>query len=451
MYINMGTWEDNVPGLTHSVYRNFTVNPGGALFNAANSNTVQFLGPLPANLTYNGTLGYFHNLTINKSPGVQVTQVGSTSCQFDGNLTVQQGIYSVNGYSFVVTGNTAINNNGKLLLPAASVFYMLNGFSLNVNSGGTFQAAGTPGSPVTVRANIPTSRFNVNVNSGGTIAADYCIFQNQTAGGVNVKSGATIDAAHAFTGCTFQDGATGGSLLTIDNNQVLNIPYAVFPANTWGGSYNVTKSLNQGNVTFLGYSGNFAGEDFDNDPNNRISWVPENNTVSGTVSSGMSNCYDAHNTLTVGGGGLTFVVQTGGSATHIAGQKISYLYGTLVEPGGYMHGYITPTDNYCGIPVPPMVATVTGTEEVYITPASAEFAIYPNPTTGKFTLALKNGEILNDVRVDILSLRGEFLRTETLNNERSHDFNMSLVPEGLYFVKIMRNGHSESFKLIVNR
>ena len=64
----------------------------------------------------------------------------------------------------------------------------------------------------------------------------------------------------------------GGTLLNINNDQNLEIENAIFPANTWGGLYNVTKSNNAGNVTFIGATGGFAGENFDNDPNNRIHW-----------------------------------------------------------------------------------------------------------------------------------------------------------------------------------
>ncbi len=95
----------------------------------------------------------------------------------------------------------------------------------------------------------------------------------------------------------------GGTLLNINNDQNLEIENAIFPANTWGGLYNVTKSNNAGNVTFIGATGGFAGENFDNDPNNRIHWSeltnyldlkvwlegPFNNTDMNTNLTGLTN------------------------------------------------------------------------------------------------------------------------------------------------------------------
>jgi hypothetical protein len=62
-------------------------------------------------------------------------------------------------------------------------------------------------------------------------------------------------------------------LLIIDNNQTLDVTGAVFPENTWGGGYNVTKYLNTGTVNFTDYTGDFSGESYDYDPNNRINWA----------------------------------------------------------------------------------------------------------------------------------------------------------------------------------
>ena len=95
-----------------------------------------------------------------------------------------------------------------------------------------------------------------------------------SAQGVNVQPAGIVDPLHAFTGCTFQDGIAAGTLLTINNNQTLTVRNAVFPTNTWGGASNVSKTLNQGQVYFVDYSGGFSGESFDNDAFSRVTWVP---------------------------------------------------------------------------------------------------------------------------------------------------------------------------------
>jgi hypothetical protein len=621
--ITNGSWEDNVAGLTHHVYNNFTVAASGGFLNAFPQNTVEFDGSQNSILTYSGGTGYFHNLTINKTPGYSVTQVGNTSCQFSGNLNIQQGAYNLNGYSLSVFGNTTINNFGTLTLPPSSLFTMSDIHDLNVNSGGTLQITGTAGNKVNVCANVPTARFNFNVNTGGTIAADYCIFKNMTFNGLFVQQGATVDPAHAFKGCTFQDGASSGTLLTINNNQTLTVRNTVFPTNTWSGSSNVSKTLNQGHLYFVDFSGGFSGEAYDNDAFNLIDWVPTlaatpsanptsicpagtsqlnanplggispyasyawtpagslnnasianpvaspasttvyhvvvtdalgttgsgdvtvtvnpvlpvsvsivassnpvppstyvtftatpvnggstpsyqwkvnnanvgtglstysyipsyndhvtcvltsnyqcvsgnpatsntitmivvatNATVNGNVPSPLNLCFDASNTITVAGGGSTFVVQSGGNATLIAGNKISFLYGATVQSGGYMHGYLTTTNAYCGSLPLSMLALSADEQEQPEFPISHGFTIFPNPATGRFTLMQKGETADGIVQVEILGMYGERVLSETLVNERQHEFNVSGVAVGLYLVKVVRDGRMEVFKLILTK
>jgi hypothetical protein len=61
-------------------------------------------------------------------------------------------------------------------------------------------------------------------------------------------------------------------LLRADNSQNLTIDAANFPANTWSGTYNVSKTVNAGNLTLINYSGTFSGAAFEQDPYNRIAW-----------------------------------------------------------------------------------------------------------------------------------------------------------------------------------
>ena len=102
--------------------------------------------------------------------------------------------------------------------------------------------------------------------------------------------------------------------------------------------------------------------------------------------SGKVNCYSAAQTIYVAGSGTTFEVQTGGSATMIAGQNILYRPTSRVLQGGYLHGYITTGSEFCGTQAAPMVAMVSGEEESTPALGGASVKVYPNPTTGSFTL-----------------------------------------------------------------
>ncbi|NOX47922.1 MAG: hypothetical protein GXO89_13180, partial [Chlorobi bacterium] len=92
--------------------------------------------------------------------------------------------------------------------------------------------------------------------------------------GINIENGAYIDPVYSFTNCVFQDfinPVSSSSMLTIDNNQALTITGAAFPDNT-SAAFNVAKNVNQGQITFVDYTGSFSGEVFENDPYNRIDW-----------------------------------------------------------------------------------------------------------------------------------------------------------------------------------
>jgi hypothetical protein len=377
-----------------------------------------------------------------------VTQIGNTSCQFSGNFTVQQGIYNLNSYQLSVFGNSTINNSALLMLPPASLFIMSNNKTLSVNNGGILQANGTDGDPVTIRANTPTAWFNFNVNSGGTISSDYCLFKNMTTNGVNVQPGAIVDASHSFNGCTFQDGAANGALLTINNNQTLTVFDAIFPTNTWSGASNVAKTVNSGQVNFVNYSGGFSGEDYDADIYNLINWIPATNTVTGVVPSNTSNCYDASNTVTVAGPGSTFLVESGGSATVIAGVRILFQYGTRVEPGGYMHGYITITNDYCGSLGYSMVSAPTGTKEQPVIATNNRFNVYPNPSTGKFTITLKEGLPDEKIHLELFNLQGERLFFTDSFNGNQQTLDLSGMNPGIYILKLVSGGDLETYKLV---
>jgi hypothetical protein len=626
--INSGMWEDNTSGtLHHTFYKNFTVQPAGGFLNSYPLNTVEFVGSQNSMLTFTpGSLGYFYNLLINKATGFSVNQVGGASCQYGGNLTVENGIYNVNGNLFTASGNVIVNDAGILSLPVSSTFAIADLKTVNVNSGGRINIFGSAANPVVFRANVPASKYSFNVNSGGTIAADYTTFSDMGAGGISVNAGGTIDPAHAFRNCTFRDGISAGTLLTINNSQTLTVRNAAFPTNAGAGASNVTKTLNSGRVYFVDFTGGFSGEGFDNDTWNLLDWVapvtatptaapslicsgsfsqlnitrtggvgpftylwspatglsnpniidpvatplvsttynvtvtdalgstgtgsvllsinplqpvsvsivassnpvppstfvsftatpvnggtlpsyqwkvnginvgsgsssyfytPNNNdhvscvltsntlcpsgnpatsnvitmavvasntSVNGTIPSPMSLCFEALNTITVAGPApaLPFTVSTGASATMIAGVKISYLQGTTVQPGGYMHGYITTTNSYCGSLPPAMVSVIAGEEGIVTNQeaSSRAFAIYPNPTTGVFTLQHNSDDLAGNVQVELFDMRGNSLLSVSYEDERNHLFTLEDLPAGLYFLKVVSGERVESFKLIVTR
>jgi hypothetical protein len=184
--------------------------------------------------------------------------------------------------------------------------------------------------------------------------------------------------------------------------------------------------------------------------------VNTNTTATGTVPSPLVLCFDASNTVTVAGEGATFTVQAGGSATMIAGVEISYLDGTTVQAGGYMHGYITLSNLYCGAAGKALPASPGATVEVVDNQpetASGEirFTVWPNPTKGPLTLACRTGEVQGQILLDVYSMKGELVRTRMFGDRRQHVLDLEGLPAGLYLLYVHTSGHSETIRILLNR
>jgi hypothetical protein len=181
--------------------------------------------------------------------------------------------------------------------------------------------------------------------------------------------------------------------------------------------------------------------------------VNANSTVNGTVTAPQNSCFDASNILTVAGGDNTFVVEIGASAVMIAGLKISFLPGATVQPGGYLHGYITTTNGYCGNITPPVMAVATGeADQVPLSSDATGLSIYPNPTTGRFTLVQKDGPSTGrDIKVSICGMHGELYLSKIYRGEPAHEFDLSGLKTGMYFLKVINGDKVAGFKVILTR
>jgi hypothetical protein len=116
-----------------------------------------------------------------------------------------------------------------------------------------------------------------------------------------------------------------------------------------------------------------------------------------------------------------------------------------------MYGYITTNSRYCG-QAPALVTVVAGEDEL-VPPAMEQscFKLYPNPTSGNFTIELKGDINYDNVNVEVYSMRGERLMTEKIVGERKHEFWLPDLPHGLYYVKVVADDHLETFKLVKTR
>lgn len=177
----------------------------------------------------------------------------------------------------------------------------------------------------------------------------------------------------------------------------------------------------------------------------QVNSIPTLTTVQNENITG-AECYNALQTIEVAGQGSYVTVQNGGNLTLIAGQNILLYPGTTVFPGGRLHGYIAPTGPWCPLPTKQAVITDGGGEK----PLESErpfFRVYPNPTNGNFTIALKGFIPTEPVRVSVYDMKGEKILIREFSDMK-REFSTEGWMSGLYMIKVETAGRSGSARLI---
>ncbi|MDP1622683.1 MAG: PKD domain-containing protein [Bacteroidales bacterium] len=176
-----------------------------------------------------------------------------------------------------------------------------------------------------------------------------------------------------------------------------------------------------------------------------VNSVPVNLNLNNIMVTG-TQCFNAVQTIMVAGSGNEFNVMNGGYVTMIAGQNILYYPGTVVNPGGYMYGYIAPGGPWCAAPTMPVV--LTGTNEFQPELEKQFYRIYPNPTDGTFTLELNASDNTGKWFVEIYDMNGQRIISSAFSTERKHEFSLSGKPAGIYLLRVISDRRSGTTRII---
>ncbi len=160
-----------------------------------------------------------------------------------------------------------------------------------------------------------------------------------------------------------------------------------------------------------------------------------------------SLCYNATQTITVAGSATDFIVQNGGSATMIAGENIIYLPGTLVEPGGSMHGYITTTSQYCTPPAP-TISGMPGSETAPSGSSAFICRVYPNPTTGTFILEVTDAPGNGKTDAEIMDMDGRVVMHADISGIGKHELSLQGNSAGIYLLRLISGTMTKTLKIV---
>lgn len=186
--------------------------------------------------------------------------------------------------------------------------------------------------------------------------------------------------------------------------------------------------------------------------NVEVTGIPTNRSLNNiTIGNQTIACYNAAQILTIAETG-PFLVETGGNVTLIAGQKILFMPGTTVQPGGYMWAYIS--TQYCTNPTSGPQNPVNLENLISSDPLSETtlFKVYPNPTPGKFTLELSPDAIVGQALVSIYGMTGELVLKETIligkGQALKKEFSLENRPPGIYIIRVISGNNSNAAKIV---
>jgi len=169
-----------------------------------------------------------------------------------------------------------------------------------------------------------------------------------------------------------------------------------------------------------------------------------------TISDGEILCFNAQETVIVAGDGKNFIVQAYGHADIIAGHNIILKHGTSVELYGSLHARISniwcpPQENLLAsfesepIPVNPVLENNFKT---------SFFKVYPNPTTGRFTLELLEPDETSNIHVELYNALGHLVLAKQLPAEKLSVFTISDRQTGIYLIRVLKNQETGTGKII---
>ncbi len=190
---------------------------------------------------------------------------------------------------------------------------------------------------------------------------------------------------------------------------------------------------------------------------------PPNQVVTGSI----EDCYDATFELDI----YDAVVEAGNIGEFRAGESIyasdfnvaanaeAYLYagyninlenGVHVAQGADFLATIMNEITYCTMEETMVTVKSEEITPTIINPAEmgAMFTIFPNPTTGRFTLLMKETDDTSVINVEVFGLMGERVLQTQLFGQNRYEFDLSGSPKGVYIVRVLSGKQISIEKLI---
>lgn len=232
-----------------------------------NSDSIKFKGVQPANLKSGGQ--FLKSVIVNKQGAGKLQLQDDLSVD---DLNVEKGKLEAQSVEVQIFNRMRVKLDSEADIKENTVLKL--GEGIDIEDGGTINLFGAEDSPVTLQSANGGS-YSCDIKAGGVIGAGFTHFKDLGPDGVCVQQNAAVDPENSFNNCTFSNGQSGGTFLTLDNGQDIQISGGTFNAEGKDATYNIRKTVDAGSVTVINYSGDLSGSQYEDDPYDRIHWDGE--------------------------------------------------------------------------------------------------------------------------------------------------------------------------------
>jgi hypothetical protein len=80
--------------------------------------------------------------------------------------------------------------------------------------------------------------------------------------------------------------------------------------------------------------------------------------------------------------------------------------------------------------------------------AQQSYRIYPNPTSGTFTLEVNTSDVFEQCMVEIYDMKGKKIVTDEWAGEQKREFSLSGMPSGIYLIRVISDRNSGTTRII---
>ncbi|MCB2219005.1 MAG: hypothetical protein KQI35_01330 [Bacteroidetes bacterium] len=237
------------------------------------SNTVYFRGVNDAEITTNEI---FYGLALEKSPNIELTLSGDVTVLE--SLAIICGDLHTGPHILDVHNDVQVKWPSTLFVEPGGTLKLGTMSSLTVDAGAHLYVIGSASDYAKI---THSGEYYYWIEIFGEIAANYAIFEFLWDYGIVLQTGAMVNPVYSFNQCIFQNPPFQTYLPLYMNIRTscpftaTDVYFEIIEGGTFSGQkYNVMKSFDStGDVFFQSATGDFAGPEFEDDPNNLVHWT----------------------------------------------------------------------------------------------------------------------------------------------------------------------------------